>query len=104
MFFDALEKFDIQNRKVDLIWPHDESQQMHSTKEEIEAADLIVAEVSIASTGSGIELGWAHAAGKPVIAFHQGLSPVSPSLSFVADGVHIYMNEDDIIKVLKTLA
>lgn len=104
VFFDALEKFDIENRKVDLIWPQDQSNGMHTTKQDIELSDLIIAEVSMASTGSGIELGWAHAAGKPIIAFHQGLSPVSPALSFVADAVHIYMSEEDIVKVLKTLS
>lgn len=102
-FFDALERFDVERRNVKLLFPHPDQEQMHLTKKDIESADMVVAEVSLSSTGSGIELGWANAAGKSIIAFHQGLSPISPALPFIADAIHIYLNDEDIYKVLDTL-
>ena len=103
MFFKAVNKFAEGERGLTMILPHQEYEMIDKTKEDIEAADLVLAEISIASTGSGIELGWASAARKPVIAFHQGASVISPSIQFVADAIHVYITEEDIIKVLKTL-
>jgi len=103
MFFEAINKFAEGESGIEMVLPHEQHEQIDKTKEDIEAADLVLAEVSIASTGSGIELGWASAAKKPVIAFHQGTMAISPSLQFVADAIHVYLSEENIIKVLKTL-
>ena len=84
VFYSAINDFAAEHSKVKMILPHGRDQKIHHTKEDIESSDLIVAEVSIPSTGSGIELGWANAAGKPIIAFHQGTQVISPSVQFVA--------------------
>ena len=83
--------------------PHERDQSVRLTKEEIEKADLIIAEVSIASTGSGIELGWASAAGKRIIAFQQAGTQASPAIGFITDDIHLYVSEEDILKILQAL-
>ena len=103
-FFRALNLFAKEHSGIELVLPHEKAQQVTLTREDISRADLVLVEVSIASTGSGIELGWANAAGKSVIAFHQGTATISPAVQFVATAIHAYLREEDIIKVLKTLA
>lgn len=104
VFFDALEQFSQEEKKrVNILLPRDEQGEHTNTKAIIEAADLVIAEVSIASTGSGIELGWANAAGKEIVIFHQGAEVASPSLQFITQKMHSYITEDDIILVLKQL-
>lgn len=104
IFFDALEQFAREEGKVvELVLPRDDQGEHNNTKMAIEEADLIVAEVSIASTGSGIELGWASAAGKEIIVFHQGAEVASPALKFVTQKMHSYITEEDVLLVLKQL-
>ena len=91
MFFEAINKFAEDELKIEMVLPHEEDEKIDKTKEDIEAADLVLAEVSISSTGSGIELGWASAAKVPVIAFHQGTTAISPSIQFAADAIHVYL-------------
>lgn len=102
-FFHAIDTFARTHDQVAIVFPHEKQEDVQLTKENIEKAELVLVEVSIPSTGSGIELGWASAAGKPIVAFHQGGSEHSPALQFVTKTTHVYITEDDIVKVLKTL-
>lgn len=102
-FFTAINDFAASQESVQIIFPHDSEEGIKLTREAIEKCDLVLVEVSISSTGSGIELGWANAAGKPIIAFHQGGSEPSPALKFAAQAIYVYVTEDDITKVLKDL-
>lgn len=102
-FFKALEEFAREAPDIQMVLPHQAKEDIHLTKQDIESADLIIAEVSIASTGSGIELGWASAAGKPIVAFHQTADDPSPAVQFVTKSFHPYITEEHIIEVLKTL-
>lgn len=102
-FFSAINDFAASHPNIEIVYPHEKVNEVTLTQEEIRQADLILVEVSIPSTGSGIELGWANAAGKPVIAFHQGGSQPSPAIKFVTAQINIYVTEEDITKVLQTL-
>jgi hypothetical protein len=102
-FFTALHQFATTTGKIKLLWPPDLIESADKRRQELEASDIVIAEVSIASTGTGIDLGWASAIKKPIIAFHQGTTPVSPSVPPVATTIHLYITEDDVIKVLDTL-
>jgi len=103
-FFAALDQFaEMKSNKFELIYPESAAEGLEVTKNAIEKSDLVIAEVSLASTGSGIEMGWANAFGKTVIAFHHGATSISPSVQFVATAIHAYLGEDDIIAVLETL-
>jgi nucleoside 2-deoxyribosyltransferase len=103
-FFFALEQFQAQHPELKLVYPYQEAEQEHLTRQNIEASKLVVVEVSLASTGSGIELGWANAAGKPIVAFHQASAQHSPALNFITDQFHAYITEEDIVKALGQLA
>jgi len=102
-FFRGLDIFGATNPDITIVLPHLDGDKLQLTKDDIGEADLVLAEVSVASTGSGIELGWANAAEKPIIAFHQGTSVMSPSVQFVATAIHAYITEEHITKILDTL-
>jgi len=102
-FYKAVQRFGDEESSVEIILPHALQADIDLTKKDIETADLIIAEVSIASTGSGIELGWANAAGKEIIAFHQTADDPSPAVQFVTKSFHPYITEEHILKVLREL-
>lgn len=99
-FFSAISSFADKDGGIEIIFPHEDESGVTMTREAIESAELVLVEVSIPSTGSGIELGWANAIGKPIIAFHQGGTKPSPSIRFVAKEIHVYVTEEDILQVL----
>lgn len=71
-----------------------------NTKDVIESSDVFVAEVSLPSTGAGIEIGWANAAGVPIIAIHEKGSTPSTVISYVAQSEFEYEGADDLISKL----
>lgn len=102
-FFHAVDNFAREHAAVSVVFPHPAQEDVQLTKEAIESADLVLVEVSISSTGSGIEIGWASAAGKPIYAFYQGGSAPSPALQFATKQIYPYVTEGDIIKILESL-
>jgi len=80
----------------DIIMPHEHGSVV-STKEMVESADLVLAEVSRSATGVGIEIGWANALEKPIICiFKSGVKP-SNSLQFVTKDFIEYEGTADMI-------
>lgn len=71
------------------------------TQEMIKNAGAIIAEVSMPSTGQGIELGWAHIYGIPIICLSEKGSKISSSLQFITDKFIEYENPDDMLVKLK---
>ena len=103
-FFTAINNFAASQDKIGIAMPHGADDDVKLTRDDIQAAELVIAEASIPSTGSGIELGWANAAGKPIVAFHQAGTVASPSLQFVNATMHTYVTEEDITQKLEELA
>ncbi len=60
------------------------------TKDIIQGCDVVLAEVSYPSTGSGIEIGWANLLGKPIIGIHKSGTNISTSLEYVAQAIISY--------------
>jgi len=104
VFFRALQQFDEEHDAIEIVWPPHDPMDLAARKTELEHSKLVIAEVSVASTGSGIDLGFAWTAKIPVIAFHQGTGIVSPIVPLIATSVNVYLTEDHILKVLATLA
>lgn len=102
-FFHAVNAFARQQGQLKVVIANAEAQALHQTKQAISEAALVLAEVSIPSTGSGIELGWASAYDKPIIGFYQAGAQVSPAVKFVTKQLYSYVTEEDIVDVLKTL-
>lgn len=80
------------------VLPHE--QKMVNSKEVIFNSDLMIAEVSLSSTGQGIEIGWADSAKIPILFIYEKGSKISSSLKFITDKFIEYENiEDMVIKI-----
>lgn len=82
------------------ILPHEHNPQPQNSKTIIEAADLILAEVSYPSTGQGIELGWANLMQKPILCFFQAGKNHSAALSILTDHFFCYANSAEFTEKL----
>lgn len=81
--------------------PHEPENMDTDAKTELRRTDVLVAEASLPSTGQGIELAQAHAAGVPIISFFKtGFQP-SGSLRFVTDKIIEYSDIYDLFAKLK---
>ena len=80
----------------EFVFPHDGNEVLN-TKEIIEKSDLIIAEVSLPSTGQGIELAWADFAKVPVLCIHEKNSQISSALKFITNDIIEYDNANDMI-------
>lgn len=78
------------------------------TKEMIQNADLVFAEVSYPSTGQGIELGWANIFDTPIVCFYKTGMKTSSAIKFITNDSIEYVDEKDLVEklgdFLKTLA
>ncbi len=73
------------------------------TKELIKSQDLIIAESSMPSTGSGIELGWADLFEVPIVNVYKKDSRSSASVGYVTDDHIEYIDTEDMIRKLTEL-
>ena len=71
------------------------------TKDIIRDYDLIIAEVSLPSTGLGIELGWADMYQIPILCIYKRRIEPSKSLHYVTNNFISYENEEDMIKQIE---
>lgn len=81
--------------------PHESHNVDINLKDIIGAVDLVVAEVSCASTGQGIELGRADAANVPILCIYKPDAKPSSSLRFVTKDLLSYKSADDLISKLE---
>lgn len=79
--------------------PHEDDRNV-KTKEEIEHSDLFIAEASFPTTGSGIEIGWADAAGVPILVIYKEGYQISGSLKYLTDKFIEYSSAEDLINKL----
>ena len=76
-------------------FPHDNN--IINTKEVISNCDLFIAEVSVPSTGQGIELGWADYTKTPILCIYEKEATISSSLKFITNNFIEYENIEDLI-------
>ncbi len=79
--------------EYDFVFPHDKVD-IGNSKDIIINSDIVLAEVSYASTGMGIELGWANMIGKPIVAIYSESYKPSSSIHIVADSLISYTNKN----------
>lgn len=100
-FYQPLKQSEIAEQHT-LILPHDDSEeQFDSYKLFHTDCDLVIAEVTHASTGLGIELGWAYEADIPIICVHTEDSEPTSALTAVTKMVYSYSSPEDMITVLQ---
>jgi hypothetical protein len=92
-------KRSVLGREHELILPH-EGDDFQYSKPIIESADIVLAEVSYPSTGLGIELGWAHAAGKTIYLIHRLGAIPSASLSVLKAMTIIYKDATELTTLI----
>jgi hypothetical protein len=68
---------------------------------ELKNTDILVAEASFPSTGQGIELAQAKAAGVPIACFYKRGAKTSSSLRFVTDKIIEYTDMSDLLTKLQ---
>lgn len=78
--------------------PHESHNTGVPAKQVLADTDLLVAEVSLPSTGQGIELGLASAAGVPIICFYKAGAKYSGSVRFISKDVIPYNNPTDLLE------
>ncbi len=84
------------NAEHEFIFPH-ESAKEEKTKDIIQNADLVIAEVSLPGTGLGVEIGWADAFDKPLLLLYKSGAQVSNSLKYVSGTRVEYTDHEDMI-------
>jgi hypothetical protein len=100
-FYRPLEESDLSGEH-ELVFPHENSGEPFDSKKFLrEEADLFIAEVSEASTGLGIELGWADLFEVPVLCVHREDAEVSSSLQAVDVDLRSYRRPDNIPVLLQ---
>ena len=72
-----------------------------NTKEIISNCDLVIAEVSLQTTGQGIELGWANFSNVPILCVYKKGSEISSSLKFITNEFIEYENIEDMIRKIR---
>ena len=81
--YDPLKKAFTANH--DIFFPHDEENADIKSRNIIKESDVVLAEVSRASTGQGIELGWADDFNVPIVCVYRSGSTPSGALRFISD-------------------
>jgi hypothetical protein len=75
------------------ILPHEENNCLANTKEIILKSDLVIAEVSYSSKGSGIELGWAESAQRKIMFIYKKGSNPSSSLKLISSNLILKLQQ-----------
>lgn len=90
--------------EFEFIFPHARKNEFKNSKELIENCDLVLAEVSYPSTGSGIELGRAECFRMPIVAIFKKGSKISSSIKFLANDTVCYSDiEKDFEKIKQAM-
>ncbi|MEK7530522.1 MAG: hypothetical protein AAB573_01530 [Patescibacteria group bacterium] len=71
------------------------------TPELIKSCDALIAEVSMPSTGMGIELGWADAFKVPILCIHESGTKFSDSIHHVTKKVIAYDGSHDMVRKIQ---
>lgn len=87
------------------IFPHKDSLEPYPSKELLQErkCDLVLAEVSLPSTGQGIELGWANFSGVKIICVHKRGAKISDSLTAVSRKFISYTDKNDLVAELSKI-
>lgn len=91
------------NAAHEIFLPHEDAMKDTNTREYIKTCDLLIADVSIASTGVGIEIGRAEASAVPILCIYRKDSAPSRSLRFVTDQYIEYDTPEDLLSKLTSV-
>ncbi|MBZ0295567.1 MAG: nucleoside 2-deoxyribosyltransferase [Anaerolineae bacterium] len=69
---------------------------MQTALRDLEQADMLIAEVTYKAIGVGVEVGYAHALGKPILYLHHADAEYSKTIGGLADVVICYRDLPDL--------
>lgn len=75
---------------------------VQNTRTVIKNCDLMIADVSYPSTGTGIEIGWASTVNKPIYCIYKEGHTYSFALKFITNNFYEY-NDDNLSKVIEQI-
>ena len=101
-FYAPLKKSPYLLDEHECIFPMDKGA-LGKSKTEVQTCNLLIAEVSLPSTGQGMEIGWADACGIPIITIAKEGSAPSGALIYVAQKTHFYTSPESLVKLVETL-
>lgn len=90
------------NSQYNFIFPHEHGLGAYSSKEFFKTCDFVFAEVSFASTGTGIELGWANYQNVPIIGFYKVGNKVASSTTLITNKLIEYKDKYDLVDKMQT--
>lgn len=94
-------KRSVLGQNNELVLPH-ETELFKNSKLDIESSDLVLAEVSYPSTGMGIELGWANAAGAKILLVCHDTATPSRALDVLGAEMIRYGDADDLVRKINS--
>ena len=92
-------------RDKNVIMPHLRgAKQLFPSKQLFQSGecDIVLAEVSVPSTGQGIELGWADLLAIPIVCFHRQGATISDSIKCVSTSFLKYRDSEEMIANLES--
>jgi nucleoside 2-deoxyribosyltransferase len=89
--------------EFEFIFPHAKENELKDSNELIKGCDFVLAEITYPSTGMGIEIGRAEAAGIPIVAIYKKGSGISSSMKFVTNNIIAYENLESDFEKIKTI-
>lgn len=91
--------------EVQFVFPHDDSSEPFDVRKLFESGecDLVLAEVSYASTGQGIELGWADDRDIPIVCISKEGTNISGSLKKVSKQFFNFKTDKEILSIVQNL-
>ena len=89
--------------KYEIILPHENSSVPYNSKELMKSIDFMIAEVSLPSTGLGIELGWADMLNIPILAVYKKGSKLSQSVKKTAKYSLEYGDSSELIRGIESI-
>lgn len=89
------------NSRHEIILPHEKSSEQLDSKKVIPTCDLVMVEMSLPSTGVGIEMGWADGAGVKILGLYKTGSKISGSVKVVCKDFIEYEDSETMVKKIE---
>ena len=85
---------------IEFVFPHEYTNEAKNSKEMIKTCDVVIAEVSYPSTGSGIEMAWANYLDVPIFALHHIDRQYSSSIKMLTNHISSYADIAELQKLI----
>jgi hypothetical protein len=86
----------------ELILPMDNGR-LGTSRTEVQTCDVLIAEVSLPSTGQGMEIGWADAVNIPIITIAKEGSSPSKALMYVTLNTNFYTDSASLVATVENI-